>query len=58
MPIDARAEGDALVSAWGASDTEAGETTDRLIGGTHLEVTDRVRQRDGGWLIFGQSVLM
>jgi hypothetical protein len=57
-PIDARREGDALVSAWGTPDTEMGETTYRLVGNTRLEVTDRVRQRDGSWRTFGQSVLM
>jgi hypothetical protein len=57
-PIDARREGDALVSAWGTPDTEMGETTYRLVGDTRLEVTDRVRERDGSWRTFGQSVLM
>jgi hypothetical protein len=53
-----RREGDALVSAWGTPDTEMGETTYRLVGDTRLEVTDRVRERDGSWRTFGQSVLM
>ena len=57
-PIDARREGDALVSAWGTPDTEMGETTYRLVEGSRLEVTDRVRQRDGSWRTFGQSGLM
>jgi hypothetical protein len=57
-PIDARAEGDALVAAWGTDDTERGETTYRLASPDRLEITDRVRQRDGTWRDFGQSVLM
>jgi hypothetical protein len=35
-----------------------GETTYRLVEDARLEVTDRVRQRDGSWRTFGQSVLM
>lgn len=57
-PIDARAEGDAIVAAWGTPETEMGETTYRLVSPTRLEVTDRVRQKDGTWRTFGQSVLM
>jgi hypothetical protein len=57
-PIEARVEGDALVSSWGTPDTEMGETTYRLAGATRLEVTDRVRQKGGAWRTFGQSVLM
>jgi hypothetical protein len=57
-PIDAQADGDALVSAWGTDDTERGETTYRLTADGRLEITDRVRQRDGVWREFGQSVLM
>lgn len=57
-PIDARADGDAVVSAWGTPETEMGETTYKLVSPTRLEVTDRVRQRDGTWRTFGQSVLM
>lgn len=57
-PIDARREGDALVAAWGTPETEMGETTYTLASPTRLEVTDRVRQRDGTWRTFGQSVLM
>jgi hypothetical protein len=57
-PIDARREGNALVSSWGTPETEVGETTYRLVDATRMEVTDRVRQRDGTWRTFGQSVLM
>lgn len=57
-PIDARTEGDALVASWGTPETEMGETTYRFAGDGRLEVADRVRQRDGTWRTFGQSVLM
>jgi hypothetical protein len=57
-PIEARADGDALVAAWGTAETEVGETTYRFVAEGRLEVTDRVRQRDGRWRTFGQSVLM
>jgi hypothetical protein len=39
-------------------ETKVGETTYRLSAEGRLEVTDRVRQRDGAWRAFGQSVLM
>lgn len=57
-PIDARTEGEALVAEWGTDDTERGETTYRFVDGNRLEVRDRVRQRDGTWRDFGQSVLV
>jgi hypothetical protein len=57
-PIDARTEGDALIASWGTDDTERGETTYRLGDAGRLEVTDRVRQKDGTWRDFGQSVLL
>jgi hypothetical protein len=57
-PIDARTEGDALIASWGTPETEMGETTYRLASPTELQVTDRVRQKDGAWRNFGQSVLM
>lgn len=57
-PIDARTEGDALIASWGTPETEEGETTYRFVTATRLEVIDRVRQRDGAWRTFGQSVLM
>jgi len=57
-PIEARADGDALIASWGTDDTERGETTYRLAEGGRLEIADRVRQRDGTWRDFGQSVLM
>ena len=57
-PIEAVRDGDALVSRWGTPDTEEGETTYRLAGGGRLEVTDRVKSKDGTWRAFGQSGLM
>jgi hypothetical protein len=57
-PIDARLDGDALIATWGTPETEVGETTYRLGAGARLEISDRVRQRDGSWRAFGQSVLM
>lgn len=57
-PIDARTEGEALIASWGTPETEVGETTYRFVSATRLEVVDRVRQRDGAWRTFGQSVLM
>jgi hypothetical protein len=56
-PIEAVRNGDALVSRWGAPDTEEGETTYQLAGG-RLVVTDRVKSKDGTWRTFGQSGLM
>jgi hypothetical protein len=57
-PIDAVHEGDALVSKWGTPDTEEGETTYRITATGGLEVTDRVKSKDGTWRTFGQSGLM
>ncbi|MGE0864094.1 MAG: hypothetical protein AB7P34_09350 [Vicinamibacterales bacterium] len=57
-PLDARREGDALVSLWGTADTEQGETTYRLMPGGGMEVVDRVKGKDGTWRTFGQSGLM
>lgn len=56
-PIEARAEGEALVATWGTPETEVGETTYRFMDDGGLEVADRVRQRDGTWRPFGQSRL-
>lgn len=57
-PLDARREGDALVSQWGTADTEQGETTYRLMPDGKMEVVDRVKGKDGTWRTFGQSGLM
>jgi hypothetical protein len=57
-PLDARRDGDALVSKWGTPDTEEGETTYRLLADGTMEVTDRVKSKDGTWRVFGQSGLM
>jgi hypothetical protein len=57
-PLDARRDGDALVSKWGTPDTEEGETTYRLLPDGQMEVIDRVKGKDGTWRTFGQSGLM
>jgi hypothetical protein len=57
-PLDARRDGDALVSKWGTPDTEEGETTYRLQSDGKMEVVDRVKGKDGTWRQFGQSGLM
>jgi hypothetical protein len=57
-PLDARRDGDALVSKWGTPDTEEGETTYRLLPNGSMEVIDRVKGKDGTWRTFGQSGLM
>lgn len=57
-PLDARRDGDALVSKWGTPDTEEGETTYRLLANGSMEVIDRVKGKDGTWRTFGQSGLM
>jgi hypothetical protein len=57
-PLDARRDGDALVSQWGTADTEQGETTYRLLPGGKMEVVDRVKGKDGTWRTFGQSGLI
>jgi hypothetical protein len=57
-PLDARGDGDALVSQWGTADTEQGETTYRLLAGGRMDVVDRVKGKDGTWRTFGQSGLM
>jgi hypothetical protein len=56
-PIEARAEGNAIVAEWGTPETELGETTYRLQTPDRMDVTDRVRQKDGAWRPFGQSAL-
>ena len=57
-PLDARRDGDALVSQWGTPETEQGETTYRLLADGKMEVIDRVKGKDGTWRTFGQSGLM
>jgi hypothetical protein len=57
-PLDARRDGDALVSKWGTPETEEGETTYRLLADGTMEVIDRVKGKDGAWRQFGQSGLM
>ena len=57
-PLDARRDGEALVSKWGTPETEEGETTYRLLPDGTMEVTDRVKSKDGTWRVFGQSGLM
>jgi hypothetical protein len=57
-PLDARRDGEALVSQWGTPDTEQGETTYRLLADGKMEVVDRVKGKDGTWRTFGQSGLM
>ena len=54
-PLDARRDGDALVSKWGTPDTEEGETTYRLRADGTMEVIDRVKGKDGTWRDFGRA---
>ena len=54
-PLDARRDGDALISRWGTPETEEGETTYRLLDDGKMEVIDRVKGKDGTWRQFGQS---
>jgi hypothetical protein len=56
-PIDARIDGDALVSRWGTAETEEGETSYRLLGADSMEIVDRVKGKDGTWRDFGKSTL-
>ena len=56
-PLDARRDGDALVSKWGTPDTEEGETTYRLTSDSRLEIVDRVKSKDGTWREFGRSIV-
>jgi hypothetical protein len=44
-PLEARRDGDALVSQWGTPETEEGETTYRLTSDSRMEIVDRVNQR-------------
>jgi hypothetical protein len=54
-PLEARRDGDALISKWGTADTEEGETAYRLLPDGTMEVVDRVKGKDGNWRHFGQS---
>lgn len=56
-PLDARREGDALVSLWGTPETEQGETVYRLLSEGRMEVVDRVKGKDGTWREFGRTQL-
>ncbi len=56
-PLDARRDGDALVSTWGTPETEEGETTYRLTSDSRMEIVDRVKSKDGTWREFGRSVV-
>ncbi len=57
-PLEARRDGDALISKWGTPDTEEGETSYRLLPDGRMDVVDRVKSKDGTWRQFGQSGLM
>lgn len=54
-PLEARRDGDALISKWGTPDTEEGETTYRLGAGGTMDVIDRVKGKDGTWRDFGRA---
>lgn len=54
-PLDARRDGEALVSKWGTPQTEEGETTYRLLSDTRMDIIDRVKSKDGTWREFGRS---
>jgi len=56
-PLEARRDGDALVSKWGTPETEEGETTYRLLSDSRMEIVDRVKSKDGTWREFGRSVV-
>ena len=56
-PLEARREGDALVSNWGSPETEEGETAYRLQTDGTMLVQDRVKSKTGEWRQFGHSIL-
>lgn len=56
-PLEAKRDGDALVSKWGTPDTEEGETTYRLLSNSEMVVVDRVKLKDSTWREFGRSLL-
>lgn len=49
-------ESGTLLTEWGTSDTERGRSSYRLNDGA-LEVTDEVMSPDGGWRVFGRTLL-
>jgi len=56
-PLEARRDGDALVSKWGTPETEEGETTYRLTSDSRMEIVDRAKSKDGTWREFGRSIV-
>ena len=56
-PLDARRDGDALVSKWGTPETEEGETTYRLLSDARMDIIDRVKSKDGMWREIGRSTV-
>jgi hypothetical protein len=56
-PLEARRDGDSLVSRWGTPETEEGETTYRLTSDSRMEIVDRVKSKDGTWREFGRSMV-
>jgi hypothetical protein len=56
-PLDARGEGESLVSTWGTPETEEGETTYRLTSDSRMEIVDRVKSKDGTWREFGRAIV-
>jgi hypothetical protein len=54
-PLEARRDGDALISKWGTPQTEEGETTYRLMSDTRMDIIDRVKSKDGTWREFGRT---
>ena len=56
-PLDARRDGDTLVSRWGTPESEEGETTYRLLSDTRMDIIDRVKSKDGTWREFGRSTV-
>lgn len=54
-PLEAKRDGDALVSKWGTAETEEGVTTYRLRPDGTMEVVDRVKGKDGIWRDFGRA---
>jgi hypothetical protein len=54
-PLDAKRDGDALVSTWGTPETEEGETTYHLLSDSEMEIVDRVKSKDGTWREFGRT---
>ncbi len=57
FPIEAQAEGEALISLWGTPEKEQGQSIYRLSGPGRMEVIDSVRQKDGTLKEFGRFVV-